>query len=468
MADRLIPVVTPDLEPAPQPWVGLPLLASWVVLVWAVVSVPTGSAPTAPGATATPATVLRSLQIEQATNTTADACTDAYNYSCGLYGLHNAVDPWRHAGALSARLVRATPMHAACEGLPADAWAFSATDCESTECLWSQILDGLTVNNVTAAVGAYKGVYHLVLQAAGFADDDDDGSGGVAYDCLDNAFMAAADLPTTEHVLMVGPVCEYLRTVSATPAALAPSAPQSCVAAVAAFNKAALAEHLLVDPAVAEVAGVLAAQARARWPAATPAVAVGGGPGLTADVPFSGTASIAGMWVEQRRAELALVGSAADPARWTAAASEVNAFYDSAVNTVYLPAAITLEPFYARGWSAALVHGGLGFVIAHELGHAADHALNDTSFVHSLGHLLAQRAGTTYAVAEPTEHETAADVYGVSLLEAVAPLTRLSGLQLAQLWCLARTSFTGDEHAPGGWRVNMTLGSSQGWRAAVC
>lgn len=469
MSDLLIEQPATGLDPAPQPSVGLPLLASWVVLVWVVTAVPTEvdqrAQPRNASHSATASTTLRELQLAYSINASADPCTDAYNYSCGRYGEHNAVDPWRNAAALSARRVRATPMHAACERLPAGAWGFNASGCATAECLWGQVLDGLAVNGVTAAVHSYQGVYHLVVQARGPPEDEDDGSGLHEGECLDGAFLAAADLPTTEHVLLVGPVCARLAESSAV--ALPEAVPKTCADAVAAFSKAALAGRMAVGPAVAEMAAALQAAAQVRWPQVSPAVLIGGGPGLVADLPF-GPLGIADMWARQRREELALVGGVADRARWTAAASEVNAFYDSSVNAVYLPAAITLEPFYAAGWSAELVHGGLGFVVAHELGHAADHALNDTSFVHTLGHLLAQRAATTYAVARRTEHETAADVYGIELLETVAPLTRTSGLQLAQLWCLSPPGFSGDEHAPGGWRVNLTLGVSQGWRASVC
>lgn len=58
--------------------------------------------------------------------------------------------------------------------------------------------------------------------------------------------------------------------------------------------------------------------------------------------------------------------------QWQSPIFAANAFYNSGLNGVYLPAGILQSPFYEAGADAAVNLGGIGCVIAHEISHAFD------------------------------------------------------------------------------------------------
>ncbi|WEV37932.1 M13 family metallopeptidase [Lactobacillus sp. ESL0677] len=57
---------------------------------------------------------------------------------------------------------------------------------------------------------------------------------------------------------------------------------------------------------------------------------------------------------------------------WGISGDEVNAFYDSSLNDINIPAAILQAPFYSKKQSKAANLGGIGTVIGHEISHAFD------------------------------------------------------------------------------------------------
>lgn len=69
---------------------------------------------------------------------------------------------------------------------------------------------------------------------------------------------------------------------------------------------------------------------------------------------------------------MARIGRPLDRNEWDHSPHEINAFYDPTRNEFVLLAAILHEPFYNEKGSAAMKYGGLGFVVAHEIGHGFD------------------------------------------------------------------------------------------------
>ena len=74
----------------------------------------------------------------------------------------------------------------------------------------------------------------------------------------------------------------------------------------------------------------------------------------------------------EHQRSMAKIGRPADRNEWDRSPHEINAFYDSTRNEFVLLAAILHDPFYRENGSAAQKYGGLGFVVAHEIGHGFD------------------------------------------------------------------------------------------------
>ncbi|WP_306361993.1 M13 family metallopeptidase [Nocardia sp. CC227C] len=73
------------------------------------------------------------------------------------------------------------------------------------------------------------------------------------------------------------------------------------------------------------------------------------------------------------RWQLAKLGRPVDRSEWTMLTSaDVNASYSWELNHICLPAAILQPPFFDPDADAAVNHGGIGMVIAHEMGHGFD------------------------------------------------------------------------------------------------
>ena len=177
-----------------------------------------------------------------------------------------------------------------------------------------------------------------------------------------------------------------------------------------------------------------------------------------------------------------------EPDSWEGTATyEVNAFYNSSGNCIYLPAAILQGEFYDSDASEAQNLGGIGAVIGHEISHAFDNsgALYDEKGNYSnwwteedfaVFDQLSQKVVDYYNGYEAyglpvngaqTLGENIADLGGVS---AVTQLARQKGLDLsevyeqyARIWAQKSTpeyqylAAMADVHAPGPVRVNAVL-----------
>jgi len=441
------PLVRPPQVPigiAPEPTVGLPLLVSWVLLTAYVATIATVQSPDAN----TNQHLLRTLEIERALNATINPCTDLYGHSCGNFGRYNAQSTWGRLQAIARHELQLMPEYTACSARgpghfdrPPINVTCAAQDRVS--CHMDLLAQGFAVNDVNARVAAINGTYIMLY----WINDDD---------------LIAARTLTPNHAERSEAVKSHLAD-NLTDVQYSPYMPDACGPAVETFRLASIATRHPTPDGVAALADSLMDEIK-HW-RTPPLLRVGGGPGIAADVDFD--KDNVAMWEEQRLRELALVGTAAPTDRWGVPATTVNAFYSSDDDSVTIPAMMLREPFYHPSYSESLKRGGLGFVLAHELGHAVDHALNDSGLRHAIGHRMAEMSTATYDTVFRTESEDVADHYARTVLDNSGPIDRMLVLQAAQMWCLTSSNWS-DVHAPGRWRVNASLSTPGTWSAPFC
>jgi putative endopeptidase len=73
-----------------------------------------------------------------------------------------------------------------------------------------------------------------------------------------------------------------------------------------------------------------------------------------------------------RHQQLAQAGTRTDPQAWSLTPQTVNARYDPQRNEILIPAALLQPPLFAADADAALIHGAIGAVVAHEMTHGFD------------------------------------------------------------------------------------------------
>jgi hypothetical protein len=172
---------------------------------------------------------------------------------------------------------------------------------------------------------------------------------------------------------------------------------------------------------------------------------------------------------------------------WDLPATTVNAYYAPLTNTVFIPLGIMQPPLYHPTYTPDLNYGGLGYIIGHEIGHAHDYmgvefdsngrweerwdgtGLDEEEafrnwYKNATVEFLNTSAHIPQYSAINTLNEDIADYYGMKSVLMVAPKSKTLYYQFAQTWCGMRHNFTSDTHAPGAWRVNMSLRNETGFR----
>lgn len=183
-----------------------------------------------------------------------------------------------------------------------------------------------------------------------------------------------------------------------------------------------------------------------------------------------------------------------DKTRWTMASTTVNAYYDREQNSLFIPAAILLPPFF--GGSKASNYGAIGTVLGHEMTHGFDDighlydakgrrsSVKQWDDATEAGYSRQARcisdefssftvAGGAHVNGNLTLGEDIADAGGLRL--SYNAFKTASGgtltleqkheffMSFAQTWCnVERDAAQGagvlsDEHAPAKWRVNGAL-----------
>ncbi|KAL9970110.1 hypothetical protein ACROYT_G022433 [Oculina patagonica] len=70
--------------------------------------------------------------------------------------------------------------------------------------------------------------------------------------------------------------------------------------------------------------------------------------------------------------ELVVFGKPVDDTEWALSPISVNAYYDMLANKMVFPAAILQSPFYNKRYPRAVLYGGVGAIMGHELTHGFD------------------------------------------------------------------------------------------------
>lgn len=483
MESLLGPQGSRQLIVAPDHHTGVPMLMGWVGVVAYVVSFSFfhGVYPEDPFYNASNWVKLRNVEMDLYQNTSADGCSHPHNSACGSYSQISGVSPFVAASYVVQQEVHKMEVYKECKR------TVIFDDCDDTpeETLYMTLMLGKAVKGWVARAGIHNGrvalhVFNVDRQCDTHTvnsecamrlfenywwddiepwppstdfdvvvyDDEestDDGSGG------ENDTVRFCDLQEfwndyIEHHNMTEP---------------APDCPSSCTEVIEKLaSERVAAEMEITDTTLArlvKLSGKLKANAGVNT-----TLHFGGGPGLVYDSPFDGSISV--RWENRLALELAMLGETPGHVMWPAAAHEVNAFYDPCQNAVFVPSGILTPPFYHETYDDELVAGGIGFVIAHELGHAMDHLLNESEVrIATVGHMAAI-TNVPIQVVNHTVSEDVADELGGELLQKSTKVTRRVGLQLAQCWCLGATNFTSDVHAPGPARVDtlMTEGGALG------
>lgn len=169
--------------------------------------------------------------------------------------------------------------------------------------------------------------------------------------------------------------------------------------------------------------------------------------------------------VERWEAVINLAGQPQKPV-WAMAASEANAYFSSDEAAIFIPAGIARPPLYHPSYPFQYNLGGLGSIIAHELGHSID--LNGgAGFISADREPFAQcvadgflEVGQNTSRSELTINENIADT--VSALSIGPYLDRTGFAAFGQIWCKLHPSdpVAADPHSAAKLRVNAAAAMS--------
>lgn len=152
------------------------------------------------------------------------------------------------------------------------------------------------------------------------------------------------------------------------------------------------------------------------------------------------------------------------------APTTVNAYADVFGNEVYICGGMLQEPWFHNDYPFEINIAGIGFVIAHEMGHmlgtfaAVAQGRNvDTPSTeeHRLEFMLSSLSSHN---ASGYGSELLADKWGVAALNGILH-SKLSWHQFAQTWCARNDMWTDDPHPPNHWRVVMALNEAPSFKS---
>ena len=449
------------------------VLGSWVFLVAYVVfivnvAVDQQPVPLLP----TVQTTHREWQLSEASNTTIDMCVDFAAHACDSSKLVHGLNMWQETTHVAFARVEATDLYRSCvesmlfeptEVIPLVDDPGSADDWDETthvRAVVSALLLGYSVNGVLARVSPMNGIHSLHVWHANsrFVHS-------VPADATCFAEYLTDHSSLLLHTVVHSPksVCALLElaTIAVTPV----DYPLSCFDVVTMFGPQQLAAAL--DTPHRAVADALANRIAAHMALPDVAINVGVGKTVIGDT-FDPALDIRTMWDARTTLRMGLVGALVNASLWDANPAMVNAFYDGELNAIFIPQGILWPPFVSECYSDELNLGTIGFIVAHELGHARDRRDNDTILLGQVVKDVMALSNASQLVVEVTAHEDLADYHAAKTLDAMVDLSVVTLLQFASLWCDTTASFSVDVHAPGWVRTNEVVGQLGRWRHRNC
>lgn len=432
----------------------------------------------------------RNLEMRMFVDATRNRCATPYDYACGNYASVNGLQPFDDLHARANLKTKRSAAVASCEENLTFNGCFvdSFVDEDPEIALWKALLVGITVNGWAARAGMHDervalhiwdtmqnrsdlvmhvnpecavqefvntnnkdAMYHWYydVDQNEFSDDDwfytNEQYDIVVYESANNTFCNFTDI--------------YYKNGSNVTYSTPVDCPKTCLEAVRRFAPQSLTDNFALPLDAIKRLEKLAENLRNIAEVNT-TIAIGAGAGLVPDTDVSG--NLSEVWLKHLRAEMIKLGQRLDYPVWPAAADTVNAFYDPCQNTVFIPYGILNTPFFDATYDDELVAGGIGFVIAHELGHAVDHLRHNQSFGVAVVSHMSKTSHIPFTTVNHTMAEDVADFLGSTFVaqmqsNAQLPLTERLGLQFSQLWCLGDGPFTADQHAPGAVRANAIL-----------
>jgi len=479
MEQLLQPTSGNHLAVSPNWEAGLPMLIGWVTVVAYVVGF-TGV--TGPHASAGSGPHLhlerRNLDMELAINSSADPCASPYAYACGNYDANAALAPFESMAMIARRKTALSSLIVNCQDeLELDdlvfEWEPYEHDREHVHTARMLLTAGAVWQGWMARPGLHGDsvalhIWHTDsnLSAASTIE--------VNNTCVSQLFHPAnvTDGPYTT-VLYVSQhnLCIDVGELESAPVnfnvphTAPPDYPTTCSDAARRYAPAAVAAiHQLPAGTLARVTDM--ARGFTTLANVSTAVAIGGGAGLLPDVVLEGKHSA--LWHANMAGMMGLLGIRVEGLIWDTAADTVNAFYDPCQNAIFVPAAMVSGMVYHSEFDSELVRGGLGFILAHEVGHAVDHIHHNQTFGVGVVDRMARVSHVPRMVVNHTMAEDVADAIGGRLTARSGTLTRRLVLQFAQVWCLSDPEFTADVHAPGPVRVNTLMSTGGVFGQVIC
>ena len=376
--DPLVPPSTKSLAVTPDWEVGTPMLVGWIGVLAYVVGF-TGVVTNLSTPLQTDVTKHRLLEMRMFVDSSQNKCATPYNYSCGNYGTVNALQPFDD---LMLRVKHQSQKSVAVERCENELYFDDLTDkieIWDDENVFFPLLQGLSIDGWIARAGLHEGkvALHVWNSTVNHTDLHMKINPCCAVDAFDETNYYKKFLGLFDIIVYETNTSTFCNLTDAyfynlTDVTEPPDYPKTCLGAVDPLRRTVCFGQHYFDKVemLAETLKTLAD--------VNTTIAIGGGAGLVEDAVLEGNLST--IWRDRLDAELNLLGLKMDRPVWTAAPDTVNAFYDPCQNTVFIPGGILNPPFYDPTYDEDLIRGGIGFVIAHELGHAIDHLRHNQTY----------------------------------------------------------------------------------------
>ena len=393
--------------------------------------------------------------IKLGVNDSINPCTDIYLNSCERY-LQDSVGPFYHAALRSSWYIEQSEIYEACSkldnktlifdsGSPRVDWSLSPDDLNgSGEDLWrytfkDAFMQDCMVNGITAEVAPLNGVWMLII-------DTEKGSETFVQhpNCLVPDFFQILEFDF-ENVMFGDRVCSDINFTRPVECGMV----TSCKDYVQAFFPESLAGYGNISKEIQEK---LTTVIRETYNTSIP-IHYGGGKFPVPDAPASMVgATVADLRRDRKERQLELLGKPYTTS-WLMPGTEVNAYYLQTTDEVFIGGGLLVEPFYHADYPFEHNLAGLGFVIAHEIGHSfgpkAARRWNRPDTTSVMEELEANLTTMSNHSGQGYGSELYADYRGAQAInDLVKHPTKLFFHHMAQTWCQRHQPWLDDPTHP--------------------